>query len=80
MKRTKTEYGYTLENQEYLISCSYEYAFGKKRCEYIVLNKLTDESWIEYTLKDAKFRVKKVEQETTTADIDKLDSIEGGEK
>jgi len=66
MKRTKTEYGYTLENQEYLISCSYEYAFGKKRCEYIV--------------QDAKFRVKKVEQETTTADIDKLDSIEGGEK
>jgi hypothetical protein len=54
MKKTKTENGYELENEKFIIAVFYEYSFGKKRCEYIVTNKETSKDFYPKTLKEAK--------------------------
>jgi hypothetical protein len=54
MKKTKTEYGYTLENTTYTISVFHEWSFGKKRNEYVVTEKATDKTFFPSTLSEAK--------------------------
>ena len=54
MKKTITEYGYQLENENFIIAVFYEYNFGKKRYEYIVTDKNTNKDFYPKTLKEAK--------------------------